>query len=276
MNEIIKKRIPINKHIIAVVCFLLIIAAMLLIVFVEDKKPDSASEKVIREIAAKQLGKDPNELGDEDFAQITELSVEKKLKIPGFTIIHYEIIKLSDIKLLSKFTNLKDLSFICVKVPGSPEPAWRIFLKKLHVIKSVPVSEQIIYAEPHINFQGIPIRGSYDFTGSGKLDLSPLKELTKLETIHIDSTPLKSIKPLENLINLRKIYLVGTLLTDFGTLKNLTNLEEIDLYRTAITNLDMIKNLKKLKKLDIQECINITDKQVDDLQKALPNLEIVR
>ena len=56
-----------------------------------EQKPDPASEKISRQIAARRLNKDPNDLTDEDFAKITALSIRNQ--------------ELSDIRLLKKFKN---------------------------------------------------------------------------------------------------------------------------------------------------------------------------
>lgn len=45
---------------------------------------------------------------------------------------------------------------------------------------------------------------------------------------------------------------------------------------TQIVNLEPLMGLKNLKNLFIENCPNITDEQVEELQKALPNLNITR
>jgi hypothetical protein len=95
MDKTIKKKFSQRKYIIAS-AFLLIIAALVFIYFTQEQKPDPVSEKVIREITALQHNKDPNELTDEDFARIVEIDLSNK--------------KLSNIRLLEKFFNLRDLS----------------------------------------------------------------------------------------------------------------------------------------------------------------------
>ena len=49
-----------------------------------------------------------------------------------------------------------------------------------------------------------------------------------------------------------------------------------DLDDTQVIDLEPIRNLINLKQLFLRNCKNITDEQVEDLQKALPNLEIKR
>ena len=96
-----------QKYKFAIVALLLLaFFALFFILANQEQKPDPASEKEIRAIAAKQLKKDPNELTYEDFVKITELSIAKIREDSGFALYSYEITELSDIKLLSKFKNL--------------------------------------------------------------------------------------------------------------------------------------------------------------------------
>ena len=86
------------------------------------------------------------------------------------------------------------------------------------------------------------------------LDLTPLRNLTNLKKINLNYSPVENIKPLSNLVNLEELYLRDTKVSDIRPLKRLT----------------------KLKILDIRESDNIPYKQVKELQKALPNIEITR
>ena len=85
------------------------------------------------------------------------------------------------------------------------------------------------------------------------IDLSPLSSLKSLQTIDLNGCPIKNLDPLSKLTNLKMLDISDTLISDMEPLKKLTNLEQ----------------------LLMMGCKNITDKQVEDLQKALPNLKIV-
>ncbi len=190
MNEKIKKTLFFKRHIIAVVCFILLVTFALVVAFFRwEPKPDPASERIIREEAAKKLNKDPNELTDEDFANILEFNLwslyNTRHNYQGEIIYTppWIIIELSDIRLLKKFTNLKVLSLERIRLPKRDFPKWMKYLAKIGVL---------------------------NLEETQSLDLSPLKNLTNLEVLYI------------------------------------------------------------------QNCPNITDKQVEELQKALPNLKIVR
>ena len=64
-------------------------------------------------------------------------------------------------------------------------------------------------------------------------------------------------------------------LSNLEPLSKLTNLQVINLHDCQISDLEPIKKLLNLETLDLRDC-NIVDEQVEDLQKALPELEIVR
>ena len=81
------------------------------------------------------------------------------------------------------------------------------------------------------------------------IDLKSLEGLSNLQTLRTKSASVKNLEPLSSLINLKFL----------------------DISNTYVTNLKPLKKLKNLEVLYIQNCPNITDKQVEELQKALPN-----
>lgn len=84
------------------------------------------------------------------------------------------------------------------------------------------------------------------------IDLSPLKNLSNLRTLHLDYVPISDITPL----------------------KELVNLEELSIDYTNVSDIQPLEGLRNLKELYIGNCKSITDQQKNDLQKALPELEI--
>jgi len=256
---------------------LLITAALLFIYFTQEQKADPTSARIIREVVAQRLHTNPNELTNEDFASITTFRLKN--------------IKLCDVKLLEKFTNLQELEMSSLRYPESAIPKWMILLSKL---------------------------GIYDFSKRFVIDLSPLEKLAKLEKIDIISTSVKDIKPLSNLINLKRLMLNRVQITDLEPvmglknlrelividasisniepLKGLTNLQVIEigfseisnleplrelknlqslyLYQSAVYDLEPIKGLHNLQRLDLAHCKKITKEQIIDFQKLFPNIEI--
>lgn len=103
-----------------------------------------------------------------------------------------------------------------------------------------------------------------------------LKILAKIGIVNPDGRYLIDLSPLRNLTNLKKINLNYSPVENIKPLSNLVNLEELYLRNTKVSNIRPLKRLTKLKKLDIRESDNIPYKQVKELQKALPNIEITR
>jgi Leucine-rich repeat (LRR) protein len=239
-----------------------------------DSQSRKASEAIICQAAAEQLNKDPNKLTDEDFIKIKDLRIE-----------NYE---LADIKFLEKFTNLQRLFIKPLKLPESTIPTWMKVLTKL---------------------------GVYDLNKKFALDLSPLEKLSNLQTLGIAEIQIKNIKSLLKLTKLEHIYfdyiellkeltnlkllsLAGNKISDLeliSTLENLQvlnlsgtkvstlepiwyfiNLQKLNLNGCNISNLEPIKKLKNLEILNLERCEYITNEQVEDLQKTLPNLKIER
>ena len=183
-----------RRYIIAVSVILFLISAILFYTLMTPtQKPDPISEAVIREIVAMQLNKDPNDLGDEDFAKITELPLNnryinsnKRLKI------------LYDLESLKKFTNLQVLQLVNIKYPESKIPKWMRMLEKFGIINT---KERFV------------------------IDLTPLEKLTHLKKLNLQGTPIKNIKPLSNLSDLENLYLANTFISDLEPIKELVNLQ---------------------------------------------------
>ena len=130
----IKKKSSFRRYIIASgFIALLITSSLVYIYFTQKPKSDPASEKIIRKAAAAAFNKFPNELGKEDFneyiesirsGRLPDADIAEKLmkradkKTPEqltdddfARIFEIELNnkKLSDISLLEKFSNLRDL-----------------------------------------------------------------------------------------------------------------------------------------------------------------------
>ena len=247
------------KYIIPAVLFLLLIIAVFVYALLTyESQTDPASEKVIRQWVSSELNKDPNDLTDEDFAKITKLRLFSS--------------ELSDIKLVEKFTNLESLEILCYRFSQKDIPKWMKLIAKL---------------------------GIFDLNERFYIDLSPLKNLTKLQRLSLSSDsvtsfrgsqrrsygiviylpeglPFKNIKPLSGLVNLKELNLNSTRVRDLKPLKGLKKLQVLLLDGSHVSDIKPIKELKSLESLSIRNCKNITDEQVEDLQKALPNLKIQR
>jgi len=111
--------------------------------------------------------------------------------------------------------------------------------------------------------------------------LMQLRGLTRLEALFLTYTPIADagLEHLEGLVRLKTLSLADTQVTDAGLvhLKGLTQLETLHLSNTPVTDAGLVR-LRQLTNLQ-QLFLNgtqVTDKGCDELQKALPNLKIIR
>lgn len=153
----------------------------------------------------------------------------------------------SDIKLLEKFTNLQTLNLLQINWPKKEIP----FLMKV-LVKT----------------------GLYNPNKKFALDLSPLEKLTNLQELYLSGLLIKDITPLSGIINLKHLVLYQIPISSFESLKDMKNLEFLQLNDIKISDLEPIKKLTNLKIIYLYDCPDITNEQIEDLQKALPNLNI--
>ena len=106
-------------------------------------------------------------------------------------------------------------------------------------------------------------------------DLKPLQGLTGLQILSLNYIQVSDITPIGNLTNLRHLDIMGDIfIPDLEPIKNLNNLEYLCIADTRISDIEPVKNLKNLKKITLRDCKNINDEQIEELQKALPELKI--
>jgi hypothetical protein len=108
--------------------------------------------------------------------------------------------------------------------------------------------------------------------------LKDLKDLVSLNLRGKEVTDAQ-LAPLAGITSLKRLHLERTKITDQATpyLKGLVNLEYLNLYGTDVgdPSLPNLENMKKLKHLYLWQT-KVTDAGVAKLQKALPQIEIVR
>ena len=228
-----------RKYIIAAFALVIIFAGYINSLTVWKSESQKASEKVIREAAAKILNKDPNQLSNNDFKKITKFYLTDKV--------------ISDIKPIAKFTNLQDFRLNLIYLPEDINtqktkntPKWKKFLMKIGFIK-----------ESQKNY----------------IDLSPLRKLTNLQEVRLFAVPTNDIRPLAKLSKLKTLRLSGTNVSDIKPLRKLTNLQELDLNVTNKIDYEILKKLKNLEKLELSGS-SLKYEQVEELHKSLPNTTI--
>jgi Leucine-rich repeat (LRR) protein len=195
------------------------------------------SEKEIDVIAAHLLNKDPNGLTGGDYLAI-------------------ETLKISELEI----TNLRPLA-------------------KLKYLRTLYLEDACCDLRPLEKLENLR---SLDIFGIGMVKnrerpklLLRLEALLKIPPPKTYEIKLLNISRL-NVKNLEHLALKSTGVTNLKYLAKLTNLRKLELSFIPISDIAPLKELKKLKELQLEKCENITDQQIEDLQKALPELKIIK
>jgi Leucine-rich repeat (LRR) protein len=104
-------------------------------------------------------------------------------------------------------------------------------------------------------------------------DLSPLSELKNLELLYLDDTQVSDLSPLAELKNIGTLDLSGTKVSNLSPLAELENLNVLFLMNTQLSDLSPLAKLKNLETLMGFGRL-VSEEQVEELKKALPNCEI--
>ena len=96
-------------------------------------------------------------------------------------------------------------------------------------------------------------------------DLSPISNITFLETLNLSSTPTIAIKFIKYSDRLRDLDISNTQIEDISELANLTNLQVFKASNTAIQSFAVLNQFKSLKDLDLSESGFNTIENIKDL-----------
>jgi internalin A len=98
-------------------------------------------------------------------------------------------------------------------------------------------------------------------------DLKPLAKLVKLDRLDLARTAIRDIEPLRALVNLTELALDDTQILDVAALAPLTKLEKVSLKNTPVKDVGPLKGLKKLKVL------NLSGTPTEDVSALTPLVE---
>ncbi|MCA3507071.1 MAG: TIR domain-containing protein, partial [Rhodobacter sp.] len=82
-------------------------------------------------------------------------------------------------------------------------------------------------------------------------DLAPLRGLTGLQELRLDSTQVSDLAPLQGLTGLQELRLDSTQVSDLAPLQGLTGLQNLDLASTPVSDLAPLRGLTGLQYLDL-------------------------
>lgn len=275
----------------------------------ETSESRKASENIIRR-AAFRLPENVSKNPDDEFANVTSLILGESPYASGPMVL-----ELADIKLLEKFTNLKTLYIRHIIYPKKFIPKWMTSLAKLGIfniekhfaldlspleklknLQSLTINYTVfknietlagLVNLKHLDLDGTAVSNLRTIRNLKNLEylnisqtqvanLEPIRELVNLQTLYAYGTGISDLEPLKELKNLKSLYLGVPAIANLEPLRNLTQLENLDISNSLVSDLEPIKRLTKLRLLYLQKCKNITNEQVEDLKKALPNLKTER
>jgi hypothetical protein len=226
------------------------------------------SDTFIRRCAAYKVNKSPSDLTDEDFAHITDISIGNN--------------QLFDMTLMEKFINLHTLT-LGDDLSGNKSPfqelpdSGYLNLKPLGVLLNLQelqlAGKMVSNIEPLTNLINLK---TLTLFVTQVTDIEPIKNLVNLQELHLVHSPITNLEPIKDLTNLKILRIMSTHVSDLEPIKKLINLETLDMSGTEVSNLEPVKELKNLKTLILPMKTQITDKQVQELREALPNVKISR
>lgn len=181
----------------------------------------------------------------------------------------------SDISKLTNCTNLKILKLSGEDITDlSPLEG----LISLEVLEVRSAGLENIYSIANLNNLKTLLIGGMDYNGmvySGKLsDISPIKQLTNLESLTISDCPVDNIKVLYNMTKMRNLWIYKTEVYDISVISNMVLLEDLRIHNNKIVDISSIYNLKNLKTLAISNN-SIPKNQIDILWGKLSNCIII-
>ena len=106
-------------------------------------------------------------------------------------------------------------------------------------------------------------------------DLAPLACMSKLNLLSLNSNKISDLRPIAKLVHLKYLYLGENQIGDIDHLKYLDNLIILDLSKNQLTNVKALGGLTKLQSLNLFDNEGLKLAEIQALQRALPNCEIL-
>jgi len=234
----------------------------------DESKRLSQDDRIILEVVARELSKEPDEFREGD-----ELKIE---------VLNLDSTPISDMGLLRSFKNLRRLNLSQTNV------------KDIEVLSSLTNLSELYLHNTQVSDIGVLSNltnlSSLNLSNTQVSDIGPLSGLTDLSSLILSNTQVSDIGALSGLTNLSHLYLPNTQVSDIGALSGLTmlsvlylhdteasdigalsglkNLSELYLYNTHVSDIGALSGLTKLSSL------NLSSKQVSDIGalRGLTNL----
>jgi len=92
-------------------------------------------------------------------------------------------------------------------------------------------------------------------------NIEPLRQLSNLEELCLDSNDIKDVSALENITSIKSLSLSTNRIDDISDLKNLTNLEKVNLDSNEIMDVSPLSGMKYIK------YINLSSNKINNIDK---------
>ena len=196
--------------------------------------------------------------------QINDISALAGLT--NLTVLDLGYNQINDISVLANLTNLTELILSSTQINDLSALAGLTNLTEL-ILYSTHINDISVLAKltnlTRLNLIETPVS-----------DLSALADLTHLSILDLGGNQIKDISPLAKLKNLTCLYLQDSQVSDISALADLTNLTWLYLNDNKIRDINVLTELTNLKELYLKRN-PLTSGQIEELQEALPNTEIV-
>lgn len=154
---------------------------------------------------------------------------------------------------------------------------YQFLMNNLNEVKKLDLEEYVFLEE----IKDFEIVSSFkelkylNISGTGISDISPFKELKKLEILYADLCMITDISTLSQLKSLKELDLSAPMnyIKSLEPLVHLNNLEKLYVPDHSIKTIEPIYKLNQLKLLSIART-EVPNKEIDDFKKKHPNCEV--
>ena len=195
---------------------------------------------------------------------------------PLVNLVELEYLDLTDTYTddLSPLANMKQLRFLKLKGMGNAAnlfPLRGLVLLKLLDLQGNPGLTDCS------SLSSLPELEYLDLSESKITDLTPLQNLRKLKQLNLSECTMASdLTPLTHLLELEYLDLSNTSIDDLSPLVNMNKLLKLKLCHTGVTDLTPLRNLSNLRLLKLDGNAKISQAEIAQLLKALPDLKARR
>ena len=154
---------------------------------------------------------------------------------------------------ISPFSDLKHLEELKVIGPAVSDLAPLADLTSLRKIDLSCASPDLSALAKLVNLESLRISQSWEARDDKTINLTPLANMTKLESLVLLSGQVSDVTPLKNLVNLKHLSIPsGGKVTDIQALSNFANIEVLSLGGNTIASLSPLENLINLQELNLR------------------------